>query len=153
MRTGRPSKPIALKRLEGDTRQRGSNKHAESVTTAFEARRGEPEMPAALRSRKGDTPRARLVLKSAREHWKYLMREMAADGLLAIVDQGIITDLCLAFGAMVETGRAGEVGDFAKAAAEYRMSADRACLSEIARAKVPRQKTDQVDPMEAAICA
>lgn len=45
---GRPPKPILLKKREGDTRQRGANKHAESISSALRVESGGGDMPEEL---------------------------------------------------------------------------------------------------------
>jgi len=139
MITGRPRKPLAAKKLEGDTRQRGANKFAASLAEGWEARRGEPEMPVLFRSRRGEDPELRNRLRTAREYWKYLIPAMQRDGLLAEVDQGTLVGCVLAFAAMAEAGRAGETSKFERHSREYRGYCDRMGLNEVARARLDRQ--------------
>lgn len=147
---GRPRKTIAQKILDGDTRKVGAQRFAEEIASAWQARRGIPELPAALKGRSKD-PKERARLKVAREHWEYLMREATADGLVAIVDQGVFMNLALLHAAIAEAGKTADFGKLAQLSAEYRQTADRCGLTEVGRAKLQRPAPPKVDEVEEAM--
>lgn len=148
---GRPKKPVLLKALEGDTRQRGANKHAESIAAALISQRGEPEMPD-WRAPKGALPEVRRRLRIAREHWQYLARELGREGLLSTVDQGMLANAAMTFALAQESFLAGDNRAHAEQSKVYMQIADRMGLSESARAKFPKKADQMDDPLEAALC-
>ena len=151
--TGRPPIPIAQKRLQGDTRQRGANKHADSLAGAFEARPGRPPLPECFRFRatpaiSGERPTAaterkrldterRVRLSTARKHWLYLADQLESEKKLTMLDEGMLTGLALDYALMVEAGRDGDVGAFTKLKQRYMQAADRMGLNASARARLP----------------
>jgi phage terminase small subunit len=147
---GRPRKPVLLKALEGDTRQRGANKHAESIAAALISQRGEPDMPD-WRAPNGASPEVRRRIKVAREHWQYLCRELGREGLLSTVDQGILASAAMTFAMAQEAFMAGDVRAHTEQSRTYMQIADRMGLNESARAKFPK-KSEAIDPLEAALC-
>lgn len=150
MAAGRPRKPVLLKALEGDTRQRGANKHAESIAAAFIAQRGEPEMPE-WAAPEDASPAIHRRLQVAREHWTYLCRELSREGLLSTVDQGMLATAATTFAMAQESFLMGDVRAHTEQSRTYMQIADRMGLNESARAKFPK-KSEAIDPLEAALC-
>ncbi|MEZ5355696.1 MAG: hypothetical protein R2762_23935 [Bryobacteraceae bacterium] len=147
---GRPPIPIAQKRAQGDTRQRGAKKHEAALAEAFEARRGRPPMPDSLKfgaSCKSQHPDAKIRkiqdaatrarLKMARDHWEYLADELAKNGMLASLDEGMLTGQALNYALGVEAAREGRETAFSRIWQRYMQIADRMGLSESARARLP----------------
>lgn len=157
---GRPKKPVLLKKLEGDTRQRGANKHAESIAAALIAQRGEPEMPEwkvpplppdADPEMQYRHAAAKQRSKVAREHWTYLARELSREGLLSTVDQGMLANAAMTYALSQESFLAGDTRAHAEQSKTYMQIADRMGLSESARAKFPKRE-QKMDDLEAALC-
>lgn len=138
--TGRPPKPVLVKQQDGDTRHIGANKHAEACAGAHEARRGRPQMPADLDP-------------IAREHWEYLADGLAAEGLLAMVDEGMLTLAAQLYSGIrkANKGRKPNFRALSDLAARYMQLADRMGLNESARAKIPR-KPQATNPLDDAMC-
>ena len=153
MPAGRKQKPIALKRRDGDTKKLGIHKFEQRMGSAFEAQRGEPDMPRQLEARPGDDEAVLQLLETAREYWVYLIPQMKIDGLLAAVDLGVLTAAVLAYAGMVEAGRAGRVSEQVRLAAEYRMLSDRMGLNESARAGMSKHVDAKSDPVESSMAA
>lgn len=158
--SGRPKKPVLLKALEGDTRQRGANKHAQSISAALITQRGEPDMPQweVPRLPAGASPEmqyrhafAEQRIAVAREHWQYLARELSREGMLSTVDQGMLANAAMTFALSQESFVAGNMRAHAEQTKVYMQIADRMGLSESARAKFPKT-SESIDPLEAALC-
>lgn len=140
--------PVAIRRVQGDTANRGSRKHEEALAGAWEARRGRPEMPEVLRTRKGDTAQVKARLAIARKHWEYLADVLQGEGLLSELDGGMLTQAAQTFALMNEAFRTGEYKAHEAAARRYQAAGDRLGLHEIARAKLseraPRTEGDMI---------
>ena len=140
--------PVAIRRVQGDTANRGSRKHEAELENAWEARRGRPEMPEVLRPRKGDDDAVKARLATARAHWEYLADTLHREGLLAELDSGMLTQAAQTFALMSEAFRTGEYKAHEAAALRYQASADRLGLHEIARAKLseraPKSEDDEI---------
>lgn len=174
---GRPPIPIAQKRAQGDTRKLGANKFEAAMSTAWEATRGRPAMPGILRAPKRPVqPRVTGVvdfdraadekytkdlanweatrdrLKTAREHWVYLADTLEAEGLLANLDEGMLTGAALAYAMMTEAGRGGDDRAYARLWQRYIQAADRMGLNESARARLPKQAAPKMDAIESVLC-
>lgn len=147
---GRPHKPVLLKALEGDTRQRGANKHAESIAGACISQRGEPDMPDWSDPEEA-SPEVLRRLKAARDHWAYLARELKREGLLSTVDQGMLANAAMTFALAQESFIAGDARINAEQSKTYMQIADRMGLHESGRAKFPK-KEQTIDELEAALC-
>lgn len=165
---GRPRKPLALKAMQGDTRQRGALRHIESLEASFQSRRGRPPFPEELRFRpipafglEGEALAAhkqaeaarRAFLATAAAHWEYIVSSLEADGLACPSDGGILTSTALCYAMMIEAAQTGKVSSFVDLSQRYMQAADRCGLNESARAKLPRQPGNKVDEREAALCA
>ncbi len=154
---GRPPKPIGLKRLEGDTRQRGASQHEKSLAGAYEARRGRPPVPGCLTFRKiaeesvSAASQRRSVLRIAREHWVYLADELEYEKLLTKLDAGMLTSAALIYAQMVSAGITGYVVTFEKLAQRYMQIADRMGLNESARVKLPGRTEPKKDAGQSAM--
>lgn len=83
-RGGRSPKPVALKVLDGDTRQRGAAKHEAAVRLAGDVPNGLPEKPADMSAKAG-------------EHWDYLMGCAGAAMLFREADAGMVAGVCEMF--------------------------------------------------------
>jgi hypothetical protein len=164
MLSGRPPLPMAVKQANGNTRKLSKAQFAAEMNSKAEARRGCPPMPIEL---KGPTA-AQLVaatgtdleatllqvavrMEYARGHWKFLIKELSQDGLLAMVDQGVILSLALSYAGMLETAQAGKWKDYSELMSKYLNAADRCGLNESARARLPRRVAPKVDPLEEAL--
>lgn len=147
---GRPKKPVLLKALEGDTRQRGANKHAEAIASALISQRGEPDMPLWEAPEDAD-PAVHRRLQVAREHWLYLCRELSREGLLSTVDQGMLATAATTYAMAQESFLMGDVRAHTEQSRTYMQIADRMGLNESARAKFPK-KAEKMDELEAALC-
>jgi len=154
----RPPTPISVKRLKGDTRQRGAKKFEESLRGTWEPKRGRPKFPVGLLfsaiagedASAAATRKSRLAL--ARAHWKYVADQLEPEGKLALVDEGILTGLSLSYALMIETGRDGNTAAYDKAVQRYMQAADRMGLSESARVRIPGKGQEASDPMMAEMC-
>lgn len=144
---GRPRKPIALKRAEGDTRQRGSNKHEQSLAAAWEARRGMPDMPKGLDY-------------YAKQYWQTTAEGLAAEGLLATIDEGMLTATALIYGELRKAAKERDRRGLCELTQRFIHCCDRMGLNESARAKLAtspgmlpmaRPKAPPIDPMMEAM--
>lgn len=159
MPSGRPRKPIALKLLEGDTRQRGANVHAETLGKAFVVLPGPPPLPEVLAKlplkppadaepeRRYRMERERNILKTARQHWDYLMGVLAPNALLSTCDQGILLAHCMAFGEMSYADGQQRM----RAVEAYGKLSNLSGLNASARAKFTAPPK-AMDDLEAALC-
>jgi len=157
---GKKPTPIAIRRVKGDTRKVGANKFAELCASAFEGTRGRPPVPIALKpGRKPKNPdelsvwkRTAQLMKIARSHWDYLADCLAADGLLSVMDEGMLTGASLMYAEMIFAARLGEYRGASEIYARYMQAADRMGLNESARSKIPKPGL-AVDPVESAMLA
>lgn len=148
---GRPPKPLELKRRDGDTRKIGAQKHEARLAAAFNAPRGRPDFPASLKARKTDTLQTRVLLRQAKAHWEFLADQLGAAGMLAELDEGMLTAAALLYANMAEAGRQGKDRELTQLVQRYMQLGDRMGLSESARSKLPKAKTAE-DDMELALC-
>lgn len=163
----RPRKSLALKAMQGDTRQRGALRHLESLESGFQSRRGRPPFPEELHFKpipafglKGEAlathRQAEAVRKAhlgiAAAHWEYIVSSLEADGIACPSDGGMLTSAALCYAMMIEAGQTGRVPAFVDLSQRYMQASDRLGLNESARAKLPRQPARQVDEVEAALC-
>ena len=156
---GRPPTPIAVKRLNGDTRKLGSNKFTERMSSVFEGRRGAPSYPAELKPQKlgkdlAGYPEAvakhvatEKRRKRARAHYDYLIEQLGADGLLCQADGGIILGLAWTHALMNEAAEFGAVKEFSDLQRTYMQASNLCGLNESARAKMARPKEQPTDPI------
>jgi len=148
---GRPPKSIALKRLEGDTRQRGATQYEKDLGGAFEARRGRPPLPDVLRfvAIDSEDPKEasarQALLGLAMGHWEYLADELEREKMLASLDEGMLTTAALIYAQMVIAGAGIRVKDFVDLTQRYMQVADRMGLNESARVKLPKRGEPQKD--------
>lgn len=147
---GRPRKPILVKALDGDTRQRGANKHAEAIAGALHAQRGIPDMPDFTPPPKASAAQKR-VLADAAQHWQYLAGELSREGMLSTADGGMLTQAATIYAMAFEAFRTLDFSGHALHSKTYMQIADRMGLNESARAKFPAKKP-AMDDLEAALC-
>jgi phage terminase small subunit len=136
---GRPRKPTQKKALEGDLRKVGQQKHDAMLEAAVLARRGMPKMPEWMQEPQSE------IEKIAAEYWETTADGLHREGLLATVDEGILTSISLAYASMVVAGRAG-LKSFSELMQRYMQAADRMGLNESARAKFTKPKPGEGDP-------
>jgi hypothetical protein len=146
--------------LDGDTKKRGANKHAEIVQGALMSRRGMPDPPDFTVPPLPAKPNAVQAAKHAAEvqrmavaekHWHYLCGELGREGLLATTDEGMLTQAAMIYALSWDAFRSGKPSAHAAQAKAYMQIADRMGLNESARAKFPKQ-APSMDELEAALC-
>lgn len=157
---GRPRKPILVAAIDGDTRKRGANKHAEHVSGTLMAQRGIPDMPdfTAPRCPASAPPEvavrykaAQERMKVARRHWEYLAGELSREGMMSTLDEGSLTQAATVYAMAWEAFQAGDFRAHAEYSKTYMQIADRMGLNESARAKFPAKKP-AMDDLESALC-
>ena len=81
----------------------------------------------------------------AAEYWETTADGLAAEGLLATVDEGMLTSISLAYAMMVFAGRTA-ARSFPDLMQRYMQAADRMGLNESARAKFTKPKAAEGSP-------
>lgn len=114
------------------------------------ARRGMPKPPA-FKAYPNDPPETRKRLAVAKAHWVYLAEQLAADGLLAQCDEGMLTQAAMIYALSWEAFREGHHAAHSMHSKAYMQIADRMGLNESARAKFPKKEAP-MDDLEAALC-
>jgi phage terminase small subunit len=109
------------------------------IAAALQAKRGRPQMPQWLREPVNE------VSVLAAEYWETTADGLMVEGLLAVVDEGMLTAISLAYAQMVCAGREG-LRSFPDLMQRYLQAADRMGLNESARAKFTKPKADAGDP-------
>lgn len=141
---GRPRKPILVAAIDGDTRKKGTNKHAEAIAGAMLAQRGIPDMPDFTPPPKATAAQKR-VLADAAEHWQYLAGELSREGMLSTADGGMLTQAATIYAMSMEAFRSLDFSGHALHSKTYMQIADRMGLNESARAKFPAKKPEMTD--------
>jgi len=111
------------------------------------AKRGRPEMPDWLRAayETEETGEKISLDKIAAEYWMTTADGLAREGLLAVVDEGMLTSIALVYASMVIAGRFA-LKTFPDLVQRYMQLADRMGLNESARAKFTKPKQADGDP-------
>lgn len=135
-------------------RKIGQQKHDAAIEAAVMAKRGRPEMPEWLRTayETEETGEQVSLDKIAAEYWVTTADGLANEGLLAVVDEGMLTSISLVYASMVIAGRLA-LKTFPDLVQRYMQLADRMGLNESARAKHTKPKAAEGDPELDAMAA